>query len=227
MKHALLTFSLMFALSGGASAADAVSAMHEIAPPSFSWTGAYAGAQAGYLWGEGCYCIEIFPGAEANGDINGWAGGIYAGYNLQFPNNLVLGVDADLVRYGVDDFVQFADPTFPQRSGANYKLKWGGAARLRVGYAMGRWMPYLAGGAAFAKGEITELYNGRVLQRNEMDLTGWTLGGGVDYALTDKVIVRGEYRYTDFGDFSIERGLQSGAGNVTASDLRLGIAYKF
>ncbi len=37
-------------------------------------------------------------------------------------------------------------------------------------------------------------------------MTGWAAGAGVDYAATDNVIVRLEYRYTDYGhkDFSVE-----------------------
>lgn len=29
---------------------------------------------------------------------------------------------------------------------------------------------------------------------------GWTVEGGLEYALTDNRTMRGEYRYTDFGD---------------------------
>jgi outer membrane immunogenic protein len=32
---------------------------------------------------------------------------------------------------------------------------------------------------------------------------GWTVGGGVDYAFTDKMFGRVEYRYNDFGNKDI------------------------
>lgn len=171
----------------------------------------------------------MLPDVAADGDVNGWLGGFYAGYNQQFSNNLVLGLDADVTRYGADEFIQYAVPgvTFPPQSGVNYKLKWGGAARLRAGYAMDRWMPYLAGGVAFAAADFTSRYDGQITAHNDMTMTGWTVGGGVDYALTDKIIARAEYRYTDFGDFDLKAGEQNGRGQIKGSDLRLGIAYKF
>lgn len=224
MKHIALTSSFLLALSQSVFAADD---LKEAGVAGFSWTGSYVGVQAGYLSGEGCYCIAIFPGSEANGDIGGMLGGVYAGHNRQFFSNLVLGVDFDLGGYGVDDFVQFAHPTYPPSSGLNYRLKWGGAARLRVGYATDRWLPYVAGGAAFAKAEFADLYNATTLEKNELNLKGWTLGAGIDFALTDKMILRADYRYTDFGDFKFDRGLQTSTGSITANDVRVGVAVKF
>lgn len=227
MKLFLLSSTLVVGLSGGASAADVLSP--EAVAPAFSWTGGYAGAQAGYLWGEGCFCIDVLPDVAADGDVNGWLGGFYAGYNFQFANNLVLGVDADITRYGADQFVEYTAPggSFPPQSGIDYKLKWGGAAKLRAGYAIDRWMPYVAGGVAFAATDLTAQYNGRVTARNDPTMVGWTLGAGVDYALTDKIIGRAEYRYTDYGDFDLSAGAQNGRGQIKGSELRLGIAYKF
>ena len=64
-----------------------------------------------------------------------------------------------------------------------------------------------------------------------MPCTGWTAGAGVDYAATDNVIVRLEYRYTDYGrkDFTADLdGLELGASNkFKTNEIRLGVAYKF
>jgi outer membrane immunogenic protein len=58
-------------------------------------------------------------------------------------------------------------------------------------------------------------------------LTGWTVGGGVDYAATDNLIVRLEYRYTDYGDKNIAFGGLSVKNDFKTNEVRLGVAYKF
>ena len=60
-------------------------------------------------------------------------------------------------------------------------------------------------------------------------LTGWTVGGGVEYAFTDNLIGRVEYRYTDFGDAQSTIPLLPGNAKVDLDShtVRLGIAYKF
>jgi outer membrane immunogenic protein len=62
-------------------------------------------------------------------------------------------------------------------------------------------------------------------------MTGWTVGAGVDYAFTDNIIFRAEYRYSDFGSttqqpflplFPNEQEIE-----FKSHDVRLGLAYKF
>ena len=60
--------------------------------------------------------------------------------------------------------------------------------------------------------------------------TGWTAGVGVDYAITESVFARIEYRYTNLatpGFVSVATNSADGANSVPISDLRAGIAYKF
>ncbi len=60
-------------------------------------------------------------------------------------------------------------------------------------------------------------------------LIGWTIGAGVEYAFTNNLIGRAEYRYTDFGseDLASVRGFPDGTLDLSTNDIRLGIAYKF
>jgi len=53
---------------------------------------------------------------------------------------------------------------------------------------------------------------------------GWTAGAGTDIKLTDNVLGRVEYRYTDFGSKSFD-----GIGKVKATDNRVtfGVGMKF
>ena len=92
MKKLLLGLSLCL-LASSAFAADAI--VEEVAP-AFSWTGGYAGIQAGYAWGDGDIDQITGPGF-IDTSPDGFLGGIYAGYNYQMSNNIVIGAELDVV----------------------------------------------------------------------------------------------------------------------------------
>ena len=87
-------------------------------------------------------------------------------------------------------------------------------------------MPYIAGGVAFG-GVKNSLNVGGSDYNNDKTLTGWTVGTGVDYAATDNVLLRLEYRYTDFGNKDFDLGNTATRGSFKTNDIRLGVAYKF
>ena len=62
-------------------------------------------------------------------------------------------------------------------------------------------------------------------------LTGWTVGGGVEWMLDRNWIARGEYLYESFGNMSVPLAgsvpATSGSLETTAHKLRAGISYKF
>ncbi|WP_175869002.1 outer membrane protein [Bartonella gabonensis] len=115
------------------------------------------------------------------------------------------------------------------------KQKWSGATRVKVGFAIDRMMPYVSGGVAYT--ELQNVFSAVADSKSRaVDLSDWlhdekktmigyTLGGGVDFAMTDNVIVRAEYRYSDFGkkkfiDDKYELSYKT-------NDFRVGVAYKF
>lgn len=230
MKRLLLASTLLCGFTGAALAADAIvysdpaPASFEPAPLAFSWTGAYIGGQVGYLWGDGDFSsLAGSTGIEPDG----WLAGIYAGYNYQMDNNIVLGADADFAWSGADDSSTLTAGGVPVGT-LDTEMKWEGALRARLGYAVERFLPYVAGGVAFGKME-GEVYNefGDYLGSDSDTNVGWTLGVGLDYAFTDNIIARAEYRYTDLGTFD---GSVNGFGSETdyqTNDVRLGVAYKF
>jgi outer membrane immunogenic protein len=62
---------------------------------------------------------------------------------------------------------------------------------------MDRVLVYGIGGIAFA-GIETSQASGSAFSQTRTNV-GWTVGAGVDYALTDKFVVGAQYRYYDFG----------------------------
>ena len=229
MKRLLLAPVLLFTMSGYALAADAVvveSPPEVSVVPAFNWTGGYIGGQVGYLWGEGDFVSE--DGSTAESEPDGWLGGVYAGYNYQFDNNFVIGGDADFAWTGADDSVSAFDAAGAFIGTLDSELDWEGAVRLRLGYAVDRFLPYVAGGVAFGRLSHDVFNGGGALLGSDDDTSvGWTLGVGLEYAFTDNLIGRAEYRYTDFGDFDFAISDFTATTDLTTNDVRLGIAYKF
>ncbi|ASV83026.1 outer membrane autotransporter barrel domain protein (plasmid) [Ochrobactrum quorumnocens] len=230
IKTILLASTVAFAGMSGANAADAV-VYEEPAPvivaPVFSWTGGYLGGQIGYGWGKSRFSDDFVVNLKPDGFL----GGLYAGYNFDMGNNFVLGVDGDVTYNNLKDSYSALAPDGLTDS-IESKLRWSGAVRARAGVAMDRFMPYIAGGVAFGSVKNTLSISDGI---NELSAsqskthTGWTAGAGIDYAATDNVIVRLEYRYTDYGhkDYDFDLGTGSARNKFKTNDVRLGVAYKF
>lgn len=239
MKTILLAIALILAPVGMASTADANESMPVAA--TYNWSGAYIGAQAGYAWGDARVGQTFAPGSFDN---YGWGyspsggfGGLYAGFNHQFDGGLVLGIEGDYSFASVKDTTLYRalgvdDPAF----GGVLKLDQVGSIRLRAGYAMDRWLPFVTGGLAVGSYKHTTVdLPGSVPYADVKDtITGYTLGAGTEYAVTDNWVVRGEYRFADFGHHTSVRHstfdgapIGSDAIELTTHDIRLSIAYKF
>jgi outer membrane immunogenic protein len=231
MKKLLLGLSLSL-LSCSAFAADAVVDEVVVVDQAFNWSGMYIGAAVGYGWSDPEVSFDAFPNASVEYDLDGFVGGIYAGYNYQMPNNIVVGVEADINYSDIDgdgDALQggVVNPGF----GGTARIEWQGSVRGRIGYAFDRILPYFTVGVAF--GEIEEnFFNVPTTATATFSdtFTGWTAGGGLEYAVTDKIMLRGEYRYTDFGseDFpEVFPYTDPHELEVETHDVRFGVAYKF
>lgn len=172
----------------------------------------------------------------------GFLGGLFAGYNFQLNDRAILGIETDFVWDDVDD----SKKTWKNRakdklkdenkdnSSVKVKQKWNGATRLRAGYAFDRVMPYAAFGLAYTKikGLYREDDNGRRHNHGKgKTRTGWTAGLGVDYippVFNDRIILRAEYRYTDFGKktYKMPADMRYRV-KYNQNDFRVGVAYKF
>lgn len=219
LKSIFLASTFIFVGAMGAHAADAIN-YHEPAPvisaPVFSWGGAYIGGQVGYGWAKST--LDNYYKVEPSGFI----GGLYAGYNFDMSNNVVLGIDGDVTYNNLNAETKQGTETFESR------MRLSGAVRARAGYAIDRLMPYIAGGVAF--GKIKNAIGSSVIDSAQnKTLTGWTAGAGIDYVATDNVILRLEYRYTDYGkgNYSFYLPNTEFKNEFKTNELRLGVAYKF
>lgn len=221
MKVFLLAAGLAVS-SSAAIAADAIIEPPVVASEAvpFSWTGFSIGVQGGYNWNKGDFVVGGVPGTFS-GDLNGGMLGGFAGYNYQFSNQWVVGVEGDLERNWADGTTAIGAVSF------GTSLDWQGSIRGRVGYSFDRALLYGTAGWAFARGEAEF----PPLGSDKANFNGFTIGAGLDYAFTDMVFGRVEYRYTNFGDRDFNFSGLAGSGTVNADfdqhAVRVGLGVKF
>ncbi|TPK58903.1 porin family protein [Mesorhizobium sp. B2-3-3] len=210
---------LLAALSVSAFAADQTADVPMTAP-GFDWTGYYAGLQAGYGWGQSDI-TGTGGGAFSSPDIDGgFVGGHIAGL-WQF-DQAVIGAEAELNYSSISGT---AEPEPGNVFGTD--IKWFGSMNAKAGYAMDRVLVYGIGGVAFA-GVDTSQAAGPAFSNTRTNV-GWTVGAGVDYALTDKFVVGAQYRYYDFGSehYDGSNGFTDRDQDVKLNTVGINLSYKF
>ncbi|WP_051357073.1 outer membrane protein [Azorhizobium doebereinerae] len=233
LKRALAGVSALALLGcGAASAADLATKypVKAVVPvvPVFSWTGFYIGANVGYGWGNNNYDFRTAAGVPYNYNIgggDGWLGGGQIGYNYQFANNVVLGVEADIDWTGVGDTNTITVGPLANRTNTQgATLDYFGTIRARVGYAFDRWLPYITGGAAWGRTSFGTYYGADTASTN----WGWTVGAGLEYAITNNFTAKIEYLYVDLGGNNyIFPNLSTLDTSFDMSVLKVGVNYKF
>jgi outer membrane immunogenic protein len=193
--------------------------------------------------------------------LNGAIAGLQAGYNWQ-TGNFLLGIETDIQISGqrgdgtsAVGIFAVGQPTIVSTTHTE-KLLWLGTLRGRAGFASDRWLIYATGGLAY--GEVasdgsatatTFFCGGTVCPlsnwSNRVTKAGWTVGAGVEGAVSRNWSLKVEYLYVDLGTVSTAfatlpgcygaQGVCSpfGAGNgninskITDNILRVGLNYKF
>ncbi|CEJ15676.1 hypothetical protein BN1110_06023 [bacterium YEK0313] len=186
--------------------------------------------------------------------------GLFAGYQAQFED-AVVGFEVDYTRVGggrggTRSWTQpyavlypssgFTD-AFSQRVSVSAYLQDYFTARLRAGWAYGRFMPYVTVGVALARGSTSISYDAGssridTAPTDGVDWTrpftpitgdpplnttsspnatgfGFVAGGGLEALITDNIFVRGEYQYL--------RVPSLGGVAMTLHTVRAGVGIKY
>ncbi len=197
------------------------------------WTGPYVGL----VFGMGDGGIQETPDFGRNqAEVDGGVFGALVGYNRRVGgSNLILGVEADVGKANISGsrtedlcpgcVVSDVDTT-------ETTIQWLNTFRGRIGYDMGRTMPYVTAGAVY--GEVkTSIRNerrfGALVQTSnswaEQAVLGYTLGAGMEYAATKKVTIGIEWlnlnvRLLDVADnFSARDVVLS--GNIARASVKM------
>jgi outer membrane immunogenic protein len=259
-KLLLASVGAMVLIGSAAFAAD----LPVYAPPApiFTWTGIYIGGQIGYAWASGNNNFTgfdpFFPrppaivGAQpllaagggtflsssAGGTPSGVIGGANVGYNYQI-NQWVLGIEGSVDGTSLSNTAVVAFPDGTSLT-AHTKADIQGSIRGRLGIAWDRALIYGTGGVAFGgfntdvsilNPAVPFFANGNVSNTR----VGWTVGGGIQYAITNNWSVRAEYRYTNWGTLSDGRLAAvaapgvffNGNRHLNQNQVQVGFDYKF
>lgn len=244
IRKILLCGAAALLTTAAAQAADAV--VEEIpvveVAPEWNWSGAYIGLHGGYGWGQtdaefnepprGDCGPDWWYGCAVQLDPKGAFGGIQGGYQYQFSNNIVLGIEGDwsyasMHEGGESAFQWFGNDSYTH---VDLEIKQMASVQARLGYAVGRWLPFATVGWGWAEVERSA-YNPDTIpdptsEKNWHD--GWTAGAGVEYAIDDKWSVKGEYRYFDGGDKDYSLNFANGTNvDLDIHTVRFGVNYSF
>jgi outer membrane immunogenic protein len=219
MKRLCAGAVALLALTGAAMAADLPPAPYykgpAFVPPPYNWSGFYLGVNGGGGLGSSAW--------DTTGSFN-LTGGVVGGtigYNYQI-GPAVIGAEGDIDWSSISGTTNTACP-----AGCTTGDSWLSTVRGRLGYAAGRFMPYVTGGAAF--GNINASTPG--LPGASTTNAGWTIGAGLEFAIVGRWTAKAEYLYVDLGKFNCGPGCSAGAAvdNVSFATnlIRGGINYRF
>jgi outer membrane immunogenic protein len=209
--------------------------------------------------------------AGGSNRVDGAIGGGQIGYNWQIQNYLV-GIEADIQGSGqrgtntlnsafflpINFFGGAQTPSATSLANST-RLDWFGTLRGRLGFVVDRWLVYGTGGLAYGELNVNSAVNPANISLlpgfqnvpfnigGSQTKTGWTLGFGVENALSANWSWKAEYLYMDLGSVTVAgvvpaqgclgnnlacNGTSAGTGTYTAgrftdSILRVGLNYRF
>jgi outer membrane immunogenic protein len=206
-------------------------------PAPLSWTGAYFGIHGGYNWGDTEATDRLASngapwnalGDQFSADVDGVVVGGQLGYNWQ-SGNLVFGLEGDVGYLGASGTgtSSLSSDTHVTSDGGLYVT-----ARGRLGLAYETSLIYITGGY-FGADLNSHVYDNVGTTLNTSDAgfqSGWTIGGGLEFAMRDGWSLKAEYLYYDLGKERVS-GLCNGCGGTviqnfdvenTGNIIRLGI----
>jgi outer membrane immunogenic protein len=185
-----------------------------VTPQAYNWSGFYLGLNGGGGWGTSTW------DTAGSFNLSGGVVGGTAGVNWQV-GHAVLGLEGD-----VDwSSLKGSATTALCPAGCTTNNDWLATVRGRAGYAFDRVMPYVTGG--LAAGDIKASTPG--FAGTSQNNAGWTVGGGVELALTNNWTAKAEYLHVDLGNMNC--GFNCGAGNNNVSlksdVVRGGVNFRF
>ena len=211
MKSSLLVgLSLAPLLASPIVAADLPTKAKVPPPPAlYNWTGCYGGGHFGALFEERDW------GPLGSDDGTGLVVGGQLGCNYQI-STWVFGIQGDAAWSDTSG-------THPDQVNAGLtdqsKIDLLSSVTGRFGYAWDRLLTYAKAGGAWTRDKYDILFpDTSTFATASETRSGWTVGGGFEYAITNNLSMFFEYNYYDFGTRTV--GLTSVTGSSQLVDIR-------
>jgi outer membrane immunogenic protein len=196
---------------------------------------------------------------------SGVVGGLQLGYNYQFNRSWLVGLETDFDWTGMKG--SGSTPYFSglEISSAEERVKWFGTVRGRLGYLpTDNLLAYVTGGFAYGKVEQSAAYNtangGSIFEAiggfglacglpfsttntcyagsSSQIATGWTLGGGLEYAIWQRWTLKAEYLNVSLNNKAVaeigtpvpglaQSSVNANFGRTNFNVARVGVNYRF
>jgi outer membrane immunogenic protein len=209
--------------------------------PVFSWTGCYVGGNAGGKWGRFKDRVETaaFTGPDGTafpadsidlGSLRPSSGvaGVEAGCRWENTEHWFIGLEGDYDWSNLHAQATNASTTaFPGTRGVfavgdlfENRARWESSLRLSVGHSFDRVLLYATVGAGFTRLSMDGTFIPVTIAgvayppsfaSGSKTMVGGTVGAGLAYALTDRLELGAEYRYTSFSTADFAMGNVAGA----------------
>ncbi|WP_291856466.1 outer membrane beta-barrel protein [Bradyrhizobium sp.] len=255
MRRFFLVAAAMCGAAAGAQAADLPflrgSFTEGLTRSSVSWQGYYFGGQASYGSVNSRVASDINsdlqstflppPGIGytwrplANAHSNPTGYGAFAGYNSQWED-VVVGIEVNYIRDGIASVTKSAGLRYEADnvtiqsvtdSNVTVRLSDFGSLRVRGGYIMGNFLPYLFAGAGLGSQTLdrgvsafpnpVRPTSGTATATKTKLVYGYSAGAGVDVMLLSGLFLRAEYEYRRVAS-DVETNINT---------VRAGLGYKF
>lgn len=155
------------------------------------------------------------PGPSANSaELSevGVRGGLFAGYDFQADNSFVFGFEADIGFADVTDDEAIRVGGDSSNNLTTIESSFDAGLRLRAGVlATDSVLLYATGGLAILDVEVEHFCGGGACnpavpttRTDDELLLGYSVGGGVQFKVSDNWFMRGEYRYADYGEVEVD-----------------------
>ncbi|MBN8940768.1 MAG: porin family protein [Rhizobiales bacterium] len=245
MKKFLLAGAALAALASGAQAADLgvqrVAVPAAIVSPVFNWTGFYVGGYVGGSSRQSRFTdVNGYNLAGESWNVNrtSFLGGLTAGYNWQLTPSFLLGVEAEVGYLGGARRAQPSSAGLDTTGRINDSVY--GLLTARAGFTVDRALFFVKGGLALGGGSLrisdtctaAPCGPGTLAGSRSTDF-GWTIGGGVEYAVAQNWTIKGEYNYVRFNNRTINAvsganaAFAYGVSNNDAHLFKVGVNYLF
>src|SRR6266849_10604089 len=188
--------------------------------PIYNWTGFYIGGHIGGAFG---------GDNSLAGNDGRFLGGVQGGFDYQFAQTWVLGIEAQYSWLGSNN----SGVVFPGGVLVTSNNDQLGSITGRLGYTWGPALLYAKGGYAWKDGNnISVTTNGvaTAFTTNGNHRDGYTVGAGLEYMFAPSWSAKVEYQYYNFGSTTFTTGPAVILGTSFRDDehtVKAGINYRF
>jgi outer membrane immunogenic protein len=204
-----------------------------VAPPFYNWGGIYIGINGGYAYGNSSQdWTSLGLASTGNYTIMGPLAGATFGANFQ-SGQFVFGIEGDGDWTNITGSTSTTNAVCPSCTTSN---SWLATLRLRTGVAWDRVLIYATAGGAGGNIKSSVPASpafGLTAGSSTSTEFGWTVGGGLEFGLTDNLTAKLEYLYVDLqnGTFACTVASCGVVGSVPVSFdtsiVRAGLNLKF